>query len=188
MNRLRTLKWSAGILILSASAYAMSSGLHQINRQVVNAAGGNMASGVHKLSSSVGEPMAGFCSNTQHKLMSGYMQSFTQPTPAPMVTPTVLLPPDRRAWAVHNRFRPGRGEQTTIEFRVTDPNTRVEIKLYNLSGEYIKTLVNQEYGPGEYRAPWNGCNLAGSVVASGIYLIRVKIGNNVQVIKTAVIK
>jgi photosystem II stability/assembly factor-like uncharacterized protein len=77
-----------------------------------------------------------------------------------------------------NPFNPG----TTIMYTIPK-NTFVTLKIYDLMGREIKTLVNQAKSPGEYNVIFNSSNLP-----SGIYVYRIKAGNFVQSKKMTLIK
>jgi len=71
-----------------------------------------------------------------------------------------------------NPFNPN----TTISF-VLPQDSRVELKIFNLRGELVNTLLaGEELGWGRHRFTWDGTNLAGSAVASGTYIYRVRAG------------
>ncbi len=59
-------------------------------------------------------------------------------------------------------------------------NGKVKIKIYNLLGEEVMTLVDATQVAGTYEVLWNGKNDKGSDVASGLYLYRIQAGNFVQ--------
>ena len=64
-----------------------------------------------------------------------------------------------------NPFNP----ETTISFYL--PNTSViTLKVYNINGQEIKTLITEEYQSGNYCVKWDGTDNAGRKVASGIYV------------------
>ncbi|MCF7802505.1 MAG: T9SS type A sorting domain-containing protein, partial [Candidatus Marinimicrobia bacterium] len=46
----------------------------------------------------------------------------------------------------------------------------VRLEIYNLMGQHIKTLVNQEMREGTYEVIWNADNDYGEPIASGVYL------------------
>jgi Secretion system C-terminal sorting domain len=62
-----------------------------------------------------------------------------------------------------NPFNPS----TTIEFTVPEAST-VEMKVYNILGVEVKSLVSGNYTPGNYKVNFNGENLA-----SGIYIAKI---------------
>jgi len=68
-----------------------------------------------------------------------------------------------------NPFNP----TTTIKFDMKAKGN-VTIKLYNVAGQLVKTLVNDVKDAGSYTATWDGTNNNGSKVASGIYFYRME--------------
>jgi hypothetical protein len=77
-------------------------------------------------------------------------------------------PVNRLAQNYPNPFNP----TTTIEFCVKE-RTRVTLRVYNVRGQLVKTLVNGERAAGiVHRVEWSGVNTAGQRVASGVYFYR----------------
>jgi hypothetical protein len=60
---------------------------------------------------------------------------------------------------------------TTIEYSIP-ASSIVSIKVYDVLGREIETLVNEEKLPGNYKVEFNGSNLA-----SGIYFYKIQSGN-----------
>ncbi len=64
---------------------------------------------------------------------------------------------------------------TVINFIV--PKTeRVSVVVYNLLGQKIKSLFDEEALPGEKSVSWNGNNESGDSVSSGVYIYRISAG------------
>ena len=53
----------------------------------------------------------------------------------------------------------------------------VTIKIYNMLGQEIRTLVNDEKQAGTYSIQWNGLNNSGQQVTSGTYIYRIVAGD-----------
>ncbi|MGC9367253.1 MAG: T9SS type A sorting domain-containing protein, partial [bacterium] len=53
----------------------------------------------------------------------------------------------------------------------------VSLKIYDLTGREITTLINQVQGPGNYRVEWDGRDSHGTMVSSGTYFYRMTAGN-----------
>ncbi|MCB5234309.1 MAG: T9SS type A sorting domain-containing protein [Candidatus Cloacimonetes bacterium] len=70
-----------------------------------------------------------------------------------------------------NPFNP----ETTIAFELREP-AMCSLKIYNMRGQVVRTLVNEELSSGRHSRMWDGLDDNGSSVASGMYLYRVKIG------------
>jgi hypothetical protein len=61
--------------------------------------------------------------------------------------------------------------QTNIEFQVPNQSV-IKLEIYNILGQKIKTLVNQEISPGSYSVSWNSKNDFGDSVNSGVYFLK----------------
>lgn len=71
-----------------------------------------------------------------------------------------------------NPFNPS----TNIEYGL--PKTAyVVLKIYNILGEEIRTLVQEQQSPGIKTVVWDGTNNRGLDVASGIYIYQIKAGD-----------
>ena len=68
-----------------------------------------------------------------------------------------------------NPFNP-----TTVIRYALPSVSRVTLKVYNILGQEVKTLVNRDEEPGYRTVVWQGTNNAGNVVASGIYFYRIE--------------
>ncbi|MEN8193359.1 MAG: T9SS type A sorting domain-containing protein [Bacteroidota bacterium] len=68
-----------------------------------------------------------------------------------------------------NPFNPS----TTISYQLPESD-KVEVAIFNISGQYITTLVNKEQAVGNYLVQWNGRDDKGLKVTSGIYFYRLK--------------
>ena len=82
-----------------------------------------------------------------------------------------------------NPFNPS----TTIKFGLPEA-AFVSIKIYNILGQEVKTLLNAERSAGTYTLQWNGDNNFGHQVTSGTYIYRVVAGNNVVTKKMILLK
>ncbi len=71
-----------------------------------------------------------------------------------------------------NPFNPS----TTISFELAAPN-RTSLRIYNLKGQLVTTLLEDDLSPGSYSIPWNGLDQRGSTVAGGVYLYRLEAGD-----------
>ncbi len=88
---------------------------------------------------------------------------------------------------IKNLFNPAKGEYTAIKYDLKD-RCQVVIKLYDLLGEPIITLVDEEKDAGSYSIDWFGKNEEGSTVASGTYLLYFKAGDYKKIEKIIIIK
>jgi hypothetical protein len=74
-----------------------------------------------------------------------------------------------------NPFNP----TTKINFTLPKQEN-VSIKIYDIMGREVYTLVNMKMTPGEYEAIWTSINNDGKSVASGVYFYRIVAGSFVE--------
>ena len=99
------------------------------------------------------------------------------PTPT---LPTTLedepsnLPDFALAPGYPNPFR----KTTTLTITVSGHEQRgpVELAVYDIQGRRIAVLVDEALPPGEHRIPWEGTDLYGRPVGSGVYVARLRQG------------
>ncbi len=71
-----------------------------------------------------------------------------------------------------NPFNP----ETSIGFSMKEPGT-VSLKIYNLQGQLVRTLLNEPRSAGSYSILWNGTDELGNRVGSGGYIIHLKVND-----------
>lgn len=73
--------------------------------------------------------------------------------------------------AYNNLFNPLRNEKATIKYAVGGAG-RLTVKLYTVTGSLVLTLFDDVVPAGKGSLDWNGRNMAGATVASGVYVVR----------------
>jgi hypothetical protein len=69
--------------------------------------------------------------------------------------------------------------QTRINFGLARPG-RVQLTVFNILGQEVKTLVDREMTADRHTIVWDGTSAQGAVVASGTYFYRLKIGDDFE--------
>lgn len=82
-----------------------------------------------------------------------------------------------------NPFNP----KTTIEFEVPK-SSKIVIKIYNMLGQEIKTLVDDFFTTGVYSVVWDGLDYRGKNASSGLYFYKMKAEDFIKVKKGLLIK
>jgi len=82
-----------------------------------------------------------------------------------------------------NPFNPS----TTIRFALPE-HAAVQLSVYNLLGQRITLLVNEPRAAGVHSVQWNGTDDSGRPVSSGIYLVRLEAGEQVQMQRMTLLK
>ncbi|MDA3813753.1 MAG: FG-GAP-like repeat-containing protein [Candidatus Cloacimonetes bacterium] len=81
-----------------------------------------------------------------------------------------------------NPFNP----TTTIDFSILY-NSRVELSIYNIKGQKVKTLVHNEFNKGDHSIIWNGDDASGKQVSSGVYLYKLKVNDKAELVKKCIL-
>ncbi|HSG27503.1 MAG TPA: FlgD immunoglobulin-like domain containing protein, partial [Candidatus Krumholzibacterium sp.] len=83
---------------------------------------------------------------------------------------------------VPNPFNPS----TKISFDIAEQSS-VSLKIYDINGRVIRTLVNSVMAPDRYEVNWDGRNENGSMVASGVYFYRLQAGSGFRAVRKLVL-
>lgn len=82
-----------------------------------------------------------------------------------------------------NPFNPS----TRIRFDL--PNSEnVQLRVYDILGREVRTLVNERYDGGSYMVTWDGKNDYGRQVATGVYIYQLRAGNFISTKKMLMMK
>ncbi len=77
-----------------------------------------------------------------------------------------------------NPFNPS----TTIEFSIHN-DSNIDLSIFNIKGQKIKTLANNDFTKGNHSIVWNGDNDSGNSVSSGIYFYNLNINGKTEALK-----
>jgi hypothetical protein len=82
-----------------------------------------------------------------------------------------------------NPFNPS----TTISFNLPAPGL-VKLNVYNIKGQLVKTLANEQYAQGNHTLTWNGTDNNSTSIASGVYFARITNGGKEITKKLVLVK
>ncbi len=82
-----------------------------------------------------------------------------------------------------NPFNPS----TTIRYELKQ-SSKVSLKIYNILGQEVRTLVNAQKSSGMHSVEWDGKNSHGQRVTSGVYFYRLEAGDFVKTRKMVLVK
>lgn len=86
------------------------------------------------------------------------------------------------AFTLHPNYPNPFNPSTTVAFSLPEA-ARVTLSVYNIAGEHVQTLTWGQLGAGTHRLAWNASGLS-----SGVYLIRLQAGNQIQTRKALLVK
>jgi subtilisin family serine protease len=112
-----------------------------------------------------------------------YWKKFKEDLP-----PAAVLP---QSFGLHQNFPNPFNASTTIRYETTtgsSPEQRVSLRIYNILGQRVTSLVAGPHAGGSHVVQWDGTNDHGEKVGSGIYFYRLEAGELVQTRKMAFLK
>ena len=74
-----------------------------------------------------------------------------------------------------------------IQFQVPTEQ-RISLRIYDTSGQLVKTLVDQQIATGRHQVTWNRCDEQGRAVASGVYFYQLQYENKIATKKLILIR
>ena len=75
----------------------------------------------------------------------------------------------------------------TVRYSMTRP-AHIELNIYNLAGQLIKTLVDGQQEAGIYEIEWDGEDAEGKPMPSGVYFIKLKAGEFLETKKALLLR
>ena len=77
-----------------------------------------------------------------------------------------------------NPFNP----ETTISFSIKQ-NSKVELEIFNIKGQKIKTLAKENLQRGHHEVIWNGEDEYGESVSSGLYFYKINVNGKTEAVR-----
>jgi hypothetical protein len=67
-------------------------------------------------------------------------------------------------------------DESGVTHQLSGEAVETSVKVYNVTGRLVATLVESQHAPGRYRTGWSAQDEQGAVVASGVYYVKLTIG------------
>ena len=71
---------------------------------------------------------------------------------------------------------------------IQNPASRIQLRIYDLTGRLVRTLVDKLQKPGYYKVRWDGKDANGRRVSTGTYFCRLEVDNFVSTKKLTIIR
>jgi len=137
----------------------------EIARHVFGSGGTGASAAHHQIQSTLGQPVVGAVAARWNTLRAGFWLPSTgvsalggtRPTPAAFAL----------SEASPNPFHAG----TTLRYSVGAAGGPVRLRVFDVDGRLVRTLVDRTETPGPKALSWDGRNARGSSLPAGIYLL-----------------
>ena len=117
------------------------------------------------------------------------------PTPGTTNNPVsvedeIIAPAEFSLTAYPNPFNPSTSINYTIPKVISTKgrNLNTQLIIYDILGNEIITLVNEEKTSGKYNVSWSGLNNSGNAVSTGVYFARLSVNNQFKNVKLMLLK
>lgn len=114
---------------------------------------------------------------------SGNESDASGPEPATAIEP---FTPAR--YALHQNVPNPFNPMTSITYDLPEASELITLRIYDVAGALVRSLVNSEKAAGRYTVTWDGQDEAGERVASGVYFYRLTAGEFSQTRKLTILK
>lgn len=160
---MKRLLLAIGVLVAAGEPSAWT--VSEISCDVFTNAGGIVTGTTTTINMALGQDVVGTSSTGAHDLRHnawpcGSFTATAVPDPLPVPVRALRLHPN-----VPNPFNP----VTELRYDVPAGTGQVSLRIYDVSGRRVRTLVDGRVAPGRRRIAWDGTSDAGQVVASGVY-------------------
>lgn len=172
------------ILLLCGAVAVLAASAPEMPRQVTAAGGGWMRYGGIEQTVTAGQPVLGNLVHTgrpEITLRSGFWQPIAHPSAAPG---TEIPQKPMLIGNTPNPFNP----MTEIRFAVGREAAHARLRIYDVQGRLVHTLVDESVPPGIRRAVWQGETDRGGKAATGVYFYRLEVGDEVFTQKMLLLK
>ena len=129
------------------------------------------AGGSYVLGGTTGQAEGGVAAGSGYTLQGGFWQGSLVPTDAPSGDE----PATSLSFRLHGNTPNPFAASTTIVF-TTASASDVELRIYDLAGRLVRTVLDRSLGAGRHQVFWNGDDDTGHPVAKGIYFTRLRAG------------
>jgi len=150
------------VLILIPTQFVRSQ--YQIPYSVIGSGGNLSANSEYTLYSNAGEPFIGHSSNTSHNQYEGFLYLYYEDVIVTVEDDLTMPATFKLEQNYPNPFNP----TTIIKFGVPE-RSNVVLKIYDILGGEVATLVNEEMDAGWYERSFNAVSLS-----SGVYIYRLE--------------
>ena len=152
---------------------------YQISNSVISGGGVTTSNTNYIFNNTVGEPFIGKSVSPANQHQMGFWYVYQQQTITAVEDEENTIPTVFKLEQNYpNPFNPS----TTIKFAVPERSS-VLIKVYDITGSEVATIINEEMEAGWYEKSFNP-----KALSSGVYLYRMQAGNYVNIKKMLLIK
>ncbi len=170
------------LLALSLS----SAQTYQLGNDVLDDGGRKMTSSGYVLRGGFGQPTIGRIEGGGYKAIIGFWHPPYAPGPG-VEEDLLVLSPVPIVFSLSQNYPNPFGQFTIINYQLPKP-TRTALRIYDLSGRVVRTLVDEKQEPGYYRVTWDLREVSGEYLPNGVYFYRIQAGDFISTKKLVALR
>lgn len=170
------------LLVVSLAVSLSAAQTYDLNKDVIDDGGRKMTSSGYVSRGSFGQPTIGKISSSGYIAYIGFWCPWTWPGVNELQV--FAAPP---VFSLSQNCPNPVARSTTIEYGLPK-ETLVDLRVFNVAGRQVRTLVSKKQGAGCYKVIWDLRGGSGDHMSSGIYFYRIKAGGFVQTRKMVILK
>ena len=175
-----TIFFTAGFLVQPRLEAQIS-----ISKSVLSNGGVVINNGEFTMLGTVGQPFVGVVGNSTHVNRVGFWYLTDQKVATDVADdPNLSLPTE---FGLDQNYPNPFNPETEIPFQLPQESD-VVLKIFNIRGQLVRTLIQADYTPGFHSIRWDGKDNNGTSVSSGLYIYQFLAGEFVQVRKMTLLK
>lgn len=155
---------------------------YEMTRSTIDGGGGLSTGGTYRVMGTVGQPDVARSDEGGYTLTGGFWHGPDR-TAVPVDEVAAAPPAFRLDRAAPNPFNP----MTTVHFELPVA-ARAVLRVYDISGRRVRTLVDEDLPIGRHQVRWDGHTDTGVDAASGIYVLQMRAGNFAATQKLTLLK
>jgi hypothetical protein len=172
---IRAMTWMAlSILASSGVGWAQAGGGYDLSWSSLDCGSPTTSSGgAYRVGGTIGQADGGKLTGGPYTMQGGFRQESVTPTDAP---PQDSPEASALVFRLHGNTPNPFTSSTAIAFS-SARESHVELRIYDLGGRLVRTLLARQLGAGRHQANWDGNDDAGQAVARGVYFMRLRAGS-----------
>ena len=140
----------------------------------------------YKLSSSLAQSITGYQEGTSYKVYTGFWNPWVVEM-SPVEWEEFDFSQRPTVFALRQNY-PNPFNPTTVIQYALPKSSLVKIEVYNILGQRVRALVEEEQEPGYKMIQWDGKDDGGVEVSSGVYFYKIEAGDFVECRKMTLLK
>jgi hypothetical protein len=171
---------------VSGSSHS-SSPTYDISRQVLDGGGAmRLSAGSYRLSSSLAQSITGYQEGTTYKVYTGFWNPWVVEM-SPVEWDEFDFTQRPTDFALRQNYPNPFNPTTVIQYALPKASF-VKIQIFNVLGQKVRNLVEEEQEPGYQTIYWDGKDDGGVEVSSGVYFYKIEAGSFVKAKKMTLLK